>query len=52
VESAVKSVQGVYSAYVDLSGAFAEIGFDENRTDTKALIEAVKSAGYEASVSD
>jgi copper chaperone len=50
VESALTAVSGVFGVYVDLGEAFAEVDFDENKTGPDALVEAVKTAGYEAKI--
>jgi copper chaperone CopZ len=50
VETALKAVPGVYGVYVDLGEAFAEVDFDEGKTDTHALVEAVTNAGYGADI--
>jgi copper chaperone len=50
VETAIKSVAGVYGVYVDLSEGFAEIDFDDAKTSAEALVEAISTAGYEASI--
>ncbi len=51
VEEAVKAVAGVFSVFVDLSEAFAEVDFDESKTDSAAIIAAIEAAGYEAGIS-
>jgi copper chaperone len=48
VESAIKAVAGVYGVYVDLADGSAEVDFDDGKTNWDALVEAVKSAGYQA----
>lgn len=50
VENALNTVPGVYGVYVDLAEGLAEIDFDDGKTGSDALVEAVKSAGYEAAV--
>jgi copper chaperone CopZ len=50
VETALNGVSGVYGVYVDLDGGFAEVDFDEAKTDAGALVGAVKSVGYEADI--
>jgi Cu+-exporting ATPase len=50
VERALRAVDGVTSASVDLMGGRAEVEFDDARGDVSQLIEAVKSAGFEARV--
>jgi copper chaperone len=47
VEDALNDVPGVYNVFVDLAGNAAEVDGDDTVT-REALIEAVKSAGYEA----
>jgi copper chaperone len=51
VDTALKTVSGVYGVYVDLEGGFAEVDFDDSKTHSDALIDAVKSVGYEAELS-
>ena len=51
VEGAVKAVAGVFGVYVDLTDAYAEVDFDDGKTDVGALVEAIRSAGYEAEAS-
>ena len=50
VEAALKAVAGVYGVYVDLDDGIAEIDFDENKSGPDALVEAVKTSGYEAEI--
>ncbi|HYT82561.1 MAG TPA: cation transporter [Gemmatimonadales bacterium] len=48
VETALRSVSGVYSAVVDLSDGEAEVDFDDDTVTTARLIGAVEHAGYGA----
>jgi Cu+-exporting ATPase len=48
VESALNSTAGVESAHVDLMGHRATIVFDPLRAEPQALVEAIRSAGYDA----
>jgi len=50
VETAAKSVDGVFGVYVDLNEGFAEVDFDDTKTDAATIINAIKSAGYEAAL--
>lgn len=48
VQTALKSVNGVYSAIVDLPDGEAEVDFDDDQVTTAQLIGAVQHAGYGA----
>jgi copper chaperone CopZ len=48
VETALRSVSGVYSAVVDLPDGEAEVDFDDDSVTTTQLIGAVEHAGYGA----
>jgi copper chaperone len=48
VEDAVKALAGVYGAYVDLAEGFAEIDYDECKTNPDSIAEVIRSAGYGA----
>ena len=48
VETALKGLNGVYSAIVDLPDGEAEVDFDDDRVTPSQLIGAVHDAGYEA----
>ncbi len=48
VEQALKGVNGVYSAVVDLQDGEAEIDFDDDAATARALVAAVEKAGYHA----
>ena len=52
VESALNAVSGVYGVYVDLDQGLAEVDFDDGKTSSDTLVDAVKSAGYEASLAE
>lgn len=47
-EDALKAVDGVWAAAVDLESGSAEVDYDDSRADTAALIAAVEAAGYSA----
>ncbi|MDH4199698.1 MAG: heavy-metal-associated domain-containing protein [Spirochaetia bacterium] len=49
VTKALQSVEGVQSAHVDLNSKSAVVELDGEKTAVGKLIEAVKSAGYQAS---
>jgi len=48
VEHALKQVDGVYSAIVDLQGGEAEVDFNDDFVTTQRLVASVAQAGYEA----
>ena len=48
VESALKETAGVKSAHVDLMANRANVVFDPQEASAKELIEAIRSAGYDA----
>jgi len=48
VESALKGVQGVYTAIVDLQDGEAEVDFNDDAVTTDQLVAAVTRAGYTA----
>lgn len=50
VEKSVKAVDGVLSVNVNLLQNSMTVDFDENKTSTAAIISAVESGGYGASV--
>ncbi|NIM52926.1 MAG: hypothetical protein GTN62_15730 [Gemmatimonadales bacterium] len=52
VEEALKSVDGVYGAFVDLPGGTAEVDFDGAKVAPTSLVEAVEVAGYGAKLAD
>ncbi|MDQ0191342.1 heavy-metal-associated domain-containing protein [Alicyclobacillus cycloheptanicus] len=47
VTKALKGVQGVQEANVDLAGQKATVTFDDTKTSVEALKEAVEEAGYD-----
>jgi copper chaperone CopZ len=49
VQGALEGVDGVFSAYVDLTAGSAEVDYDESRADVPALVAAVEAVGYGAS---
>ncbi len=51
VESAVKSVMGVFGVFVDLSAGLVDVDFDENNTGAQAFVDAITEAGYKAEIS-
>ena len=51
-EDALKAVDGVWAAAVDLESGSAEVDYDDKRSDAAALIAAVEAAGYSAAVAD
>jgi len=50
VEKALKGVNGVYSAVIDLPDGEAEVDFDDDTVTTQQLVAAVARAGYGAKV--
>jgi copper chaperone CopZ len=48
VEQALKGVQGVYSAIVDLKDGEAEVDFNDDAVTSAELIAAIEKAGYGA----
>jgi Cu+-exporting ATPase len=50
VEKALTAVPGVFGATVDLPGGSAEIDLDDRSVRPEQLIEAVRTAGYSATV--
>ncbi len=52
VERAVSRLDGVESAQVNLLAKLLTVEFDENKTDTATIIEAVKKAGFTAEYID
>lgn len=48
VEQALKGVNGVYSAVVDLQDGEAEVDFNDDAVTTTQLVAAVERAGYSA----
>jgi copper chaperone CopZ len=50
VERALKAVPGVYTAIVDLNDGEAEVDFDDDAVTTVQLTDAVRKAGYEATL--
>ncbi|MGO9433639.1 MAG: heavy metal translocating P-type ATPase [Terracidiphilus sp.] len=50
VESALRSTAGVQSAHVDLMANRATVVFDPLRADPPALVEAIRGAGYDATL--
>ncbi len=47
-ENALKAVDGVWTASVNLDSGIAEVDFDDTRSDVAALIAAVVAVGYSA----
>lgn len=52
VEKATKKLDGVTECNVSLLTSSMLVTFDENKTDEKEIIKAVKKAGYKATVAD
>jgi copper chaperone len=50
VEKALKGVNGVYTAVIDLPDGEAEVDFDDDRVTTDQLVAAVAKAGYSATL--
>ena len=50
VEKALKGINGVYSAIVDLPDGEAEIDFNDDHVTTEQLLSAINKAGYSAKV--
>lgn len=50
VERAVKGIQGINDIKVSLADKNAQISFDENKTDTTAILSAITEEGYQASL--
>jgi len=50
VEKALKGINGVYSAIVDLPDGEAEIDFNDDQVTTEQLLSAINKAGYSAKV--
>ena len=48
VEHALKQVNGVYSAIVDLHDGAAEVDFNDDVLTTQQLVASVEQAGYGA----
>lgn len=51
VEEALKGVDGVWGAFVDLEDGTAEVDFDDSRAQPESMVVAVKAAGYDAQAS-
>src|SRR5215813_9306197 len=49
-ESAVKKVEGVKTATADDEKGTIVIAYDDAKTNEKALVDAIKKVGYEASI--
>ncbi|MCL6593339.1 MAG: copper ion binding protein [Alicyclobacillus sp.] len=47
VTKALKGVEGVQEAIVDLQGQKATVTFDESKTSVAKLKEAIEDAGYD-----
>jgi copper chaperone len=50
VEKALRGINGVYSAIVDLPDGEAEIDFNDDQVTTEQLLTAVSQAGYSAKI--
>lgn len=50
VEKALRGLNGVYSAIVDLPDGEAEIDFNDDSVTTEQLVAAITKAGYSATI--
>ena len=50
VEKAVRKIEGIKEVNVNLVEELMLVSFDENKTNTDAIEEAVRKAGYGASL--
>jgi len=50
VEQALKAVNGVYSAVIDLPDGEAEVDFDDDSVTTDQLVAAIVRVGYGAKI--
>ncbi len=50
VSKALKAVSGVKNAFADRTNELAEVTYKEGKVLPEKLVEAVKEAGYEASL--
>lgn len=50
IEKALKKVNGVEEANLDLTSKVAEVKFNPSQTNPEALVNAIQKAGYEASI--
>lgn len=50
VTSAVEEIEGVSSTEVSFETSLATIEFDDEQTNVKSIVKAIKKAGYEADV--
>lgn len=50
VEHALKQVDGVYAAIVDLQDGKAEVDFNDDEVTTQQLVASVVQAGYGATL--
>lgn len=50
IEKALKKVDGVQSANLDLASKVVEVSFDANKVKIEQLINAIEKAGYTSSV--
>lgn len=50
IEKALKKVNGVEEANLDLPSKIAEVKFNSDQTNPEFLVQAVQKAGYEASI--
>lgn len=48
VEKALKGINGVYTAVVDLKDGEAEVDFNDDSVMTQQLVAAIERAGYGA----
>ena len=52
IESTTRALVGVASSHVDFSTRLATIEYDETKTNSAAIQQAIKNIGYEATVTD
>ncbi len=50
IEKALKKVEGVESASLDLPSKVVEVKFNPEKTNLDALINSIKKAGYDAAI--
>lgn len=52
IESTTRALVGVTSSHVDLSTKLATIEYDETKTNSATIQQAIKNIGYEATQTD
>lgn len=50
IEKALKKVDGVQSASLDLASKIVEVSFDPSKVDSEKLTKAIEKAGYSAAL--